>query len=312
MKKIIHFITLLAFALCLGSCVETLSMKDIGIKPKLVLYCFLSPQYDTISVSLSNSQPLFSSNRGIAAIKNAVVEISNNNLHWVQIPYDKNSQHYLLLQSQFPIIEGKTYYIRASAPDYESISASCTVPFWREIDLKPEVELVLTPRDYPYSAIDLSLSWKDYPNEENYYALMNYSFTDFSYDDYFNKSFQMDYLRGENYEVVISDEGKNGKKMKVFMESTSIASLSEFEDYCSQYDSVYIIFIQADKNAFLYENSADAAMGMDELSIFMLEPALIYNNIKDGYGIFGAMNFKSYRLNFRKKTIEEAEYPKKT
>jgi hypothetical protein len=301
---------------------ETVSLKELGIKPKLVLYCFLSPQYDTISVSLTNSQPLFSRIRGTATVKYAMVEISTDNKNWTQIPYDENSKHYLLPQSQFPVVEGQTYYIRASAPDYEDISASCTVPFWREIGIMPDGITATSPQNGVSSAI-LSLSWKDYQGEENYYAFIQYDFYvsyNHEWDNinqvwvYSDTTVSLDTYMWDNSGVVFSDQGKDGEKMSLSATMWREGFDTEWitsEDN-QQYDSVYIIAMQTDRNTFLYENSARAAMDADGMtSIFTIEPTLVYSNIKNGYGVFGAMTFKSYLLNFRKKTIVETECMKR-
>ena len=38
-------VSLFVFAICFSSCIKPIPLKDLGLKPKLVLYCFLSPQY---------------------------------------------------------------------------------------------------------------------------------------------------------------------------------------------------------------------------------------------------------------------------
>ena len=321
MKKIIKLISFFVFAICLQSCEEEISLKDLGIEPKLVLYCFLSPQYDTISVSLANSQPLFSRNKTISVVEYAVVEISNDNKSWVQIPYDKACKRYLLPHSQFPVIEGTTYYIRASASGYESINASCTIPFWREVNLKPEVEFTVPSQPYvPY--VDISISWQDYRGEENYYTFIGYGLQnnighDFINDDWFYDTticLSSWYITAwhSTTGLILSDEGKDGEKINLLWDKHYDCTYSEFMDSYTQYDSIYVLLVQTDRNVFLYENSYQVASDMGGMeSIFMIEPTLVYNNIKNGYGIFGAMTFKSYRVNFRKQTIEEAEHPKK-
>ena len=326
MKKVIYLISLFVVSSCLVSCVETVPLQSLGIKPKLVLYCFLSPQYDEITVSLTTSQPFFSSGKDVSAVEYAMVEISNDNQKWVQIPYDEFYERYSLPQAQFPIVEGKTYYIRASAPDYESISAYCTVPFWREIDLKPEVEFLprLKNDNVPYTM--LYFSWEDYRGEENYYSFIKYGIQmdfniiylpggELTYDTtlYLYSYYA---LYGKNSEVVFSDEGNDGMKMRVLWTELYNCTSSDFmnNDYWywgDSWDSVYVILAQTDRNVFLYKNSAMAASDGGFFSIFMVEPSLVYNNVKNGYGVFGAMIFKPYMLNFRQKTTEEVEYPKK-
>ena len=325
MKKIIHLISLFVLGVCFVSCVETVPLSDLGIKPKLVLYCFLSPQYDEITVSLTTSQPFFSAGKDVREVKSATVEISNDNITWVQIPYDGFYKRYLLPQSQFPIVEGTTYYIRASAPDYESISASCTVPYWRETNLKPEVEFVprLINDNVPYTL--LYFSWEDYSGEENYYSFIKYNIYE-EFNIIFLPDGELTYdtttslysyyaIYGKNSEVVFSDEGKDGMNMKMLWTELYDCTSSEFMSgdwyWYGNFDSVYVVFAQTDRNVFLYENSAMAASDGEFFSIFMIEPNLVYNNIKNGYGVFGAMLFKPYMLNFRQKTAEEAIYPQK-
>jgi hypothetical protein len=317
MKKIIYSISFVAFTICLNACIETVPLEDLGIKPKLVLCCFLSPQYDTIPVFLCNSQPLFSRGKTISVVTNAVVEISNDNQHWTQLLYDKTSRHYLLIQSQFPVEEGKTYYIRASAPDYESIDASCTVPFWREVELKPDVKFTPSQdmeREGEFE-VDFLFSWNDYRGEENYYAAMRYAYSYYE-DSIYDRNFDCSSFRDENEAFVVSDAGKDGGKLNLHISPdvgwyfTTTPDTLTFMDNTTQYDSVYILFIQTDRNVCLYENTTANATTMDML-LFMIEPSPIYSNVKNGYGVFGAIRFKSYRLNFRLKTAEEAELPQK-
>ena len=323
MKKIIYLISL--FVLCLVSCEEEVPVKELG-RSKLVLHCFLSPQYDTIVVYLSRSQPILSSDKvPTADVEYAMVEISNNNQTWIQIPYSKENNCYLLPQSQFPVVEGQTYAIRASAQNFESITSSCTVPFWREMNLSPEAQFVSATKDNPYHT-ELSISWKDYPNEQNYYAFMRYG----EYEGAFYSGY---YITDENSELIHSDNGKDGQKMNVIMNIIRYCTLSEFMNYLyddydyygeydfyyyhANYDSIYVLAIQTDRNCFLYENSVFAytngrfgRFGQGELlNVLMVEPTLVYNNIKNGYGVFGAMTFKQYLLNFRQKTVVEVEIP---
>ena len=331
MKRITYLVSFFVLVIYLVSCEEVVNLKDTGVKPKLVLYCFLSPQYDTISVYLSNSQPLFSSDKILAEVRDAaVVEISNDNKNWTQIPYSKDNKRYWLLQSQFPIIEGKTYYIRASVPNYESISASCTIPFWRETNPKPELDSV--PNTNPSTWVGsnfntlLYFSWKDYPNEKNYYALMYYEFhknIDWRSEEgkgIMTNYFTYHYIKTEDLtgEMIYSDEEKDGQKINLLWKTIEYITPFMFNDTLSYgygydyYDSIYFLFIQTDETIFLYENSIALVLKTGGFaSMFTVEPNLIYSNIKNGYGVFGAMTFKSYRVNFRKQTIEEAEHQKK-
>jgi len=68
----------------------------------------------------------------------------------------------LLPQSQFPVVEGKIYYIRASTLNYESISTSRVVPVWRDVDFKSELDSVFHPKDKCFFNTLLYFLWKPY------------------------------------------------------------------------------------------------------------------------------------------------------
>ena len=315
MKKIINYCSLLVLAVCLNACTEIVPLKDLGVKPKLVLHCFATPQYDTIPVYLTNSQPFFSSAQAVMEVTNAVVEISLDNQNWQQLQYNRKKKCYLWLQFQMPVVEGQTYYIRASAPDYDDISASCTVPFWREVNLQPEFQFTEHPKSDNYPFASFYISWDDYRGEENYYAGMRYYFNSWYYneEDYYRDYFNHYVLWGDDGKTVLSDDGRDGQKMRLLV--TEMYGDNMYRDDTErffkdnpQYDTVYILFVQTDKHACLYENSVDAA-GEMEFMIFTVEPSLIYTNVKNGYGVFGAMLFKPYMASFRNGTIEAGEYP---
>ena len=306
MKKICFLVRFLVIGVCFLSCVEEIPVKDLGIKSKLVLHCYISPQYDSISVSLSRSQPAYFSGTTSSKVEYAMVEMSNDNKNWVQIPYSKENNCYLLPQYQFPIEEGKTYYIRASAPDYETVTACCTVPFWRECTLVPEVEFI-NSKDYRYPFVRLFLSWEDYRGEENQYAFIG----SYPYVTEEGDTITMIYVANdEDNKIVFSDIGKDGQKMKNPVGYIDSCTYPMFMEYTEYYR--YILFMQTDKNCCSYENSVrpylyGRRMG-DFEDAFLVEPSLVYNNVKNGYGVFGALVFKSYIVDFRKKTVKEENF----
>jgi hypothetical protein len=283
MKKLFFYIILLC-SVCLNSCLTNVDTeKDLGIKPKLVLFCYLVPQLDTTIVKLTGSVPLFTTTpKNPAPIANAIVEISDNNTHWIKLDFDTAYKHYFIPQTDFPIYEGKTYYIRAAAPEFETVFASCKVPWLRETNLK----VVLKQSNIYY--FKGYAEWDDYPGEDNYYMLCKSEFDEhifgnnWEYDTaYFSYWYFLYDTKGNP--CIYSDNGQDGKKMSVLIETPSF----------NLEDSI-VTFIQTDKNCYLFETSAN---GYDaDFQLLMLEPMQLYSNVKNGYGVFGAFVMKDYEF----------------
>jgi hypothetical protein len=257
------------------------------------------PQLDTTIINLTSSAPLFTTHpKNPAPVSNATVEISDNNAQWVKLKYDTAYKRYFIPQADFPVKEGKTYYIRASAPGFETVSASCTVPYLRETNFNLVFEESIN--DVHYGEIYNWLhyhgffEWNDYPGEDNYYMFC---------DKYFSKHYlhHFDWDNGEHSEdtasfydwyflwdmndkrCIYTDNGQDGKKMSVFM-MDGLPGVFE------------TTLLQTDKNCYLFEKSA---MDYDDtFNSFTLEPLQLYSNVKNGYGVFGAFVMKEYMFEF--------------
>ena len=281
------FFYLLLLSIPLSSCITYIDDKEMDIKPKLVLHCYLVPQLDTTILVLTNSAPLFTSNpKKIEPVAHATVEISDDNRQWVKMEYDTRLEHYFIPQAQFPIKEGKTYYVRASASGFETVTSFCTVPYLREVNLNFILEESINDTHngefYPWFHHHGYLKWTDYPGEENYYMF----FYKGSYEDYYTGvSRWYWYLQYDVYykPCIYSDKGRDGEKMSAFM---MIGMLPVYET----------TMLQTDRNCYLHELSIIDYDG--DLSFFLLEPIQLYSNIKNGYGLFGAFVMKDYIFEF--------------
>jgi len=298
----IFFYLLLFVSILLGSCFTYIE-EELNIKPKLVLHCYLIPQKDTTILSLTNSSPLFGRNPiKSAPVINATVEISDDNHRWVQMRYYPGYGVYFIPQAQFPIKEGKTYYIRASAPEYETVSSSCTVPYYREVNFEFVVEehTRCTHGGEPYSEPHKHryLRWTDYKGEENYYMFYeNYDWWSWSWewDSDTGESYYTDSVlhnawgllwADHNKRCIFSDHGQDGQKM---------SALLQVHWFGTRYDDLSeITLLQTDKHAYLYQSSIWDYNG--DMAFFMLEPTKIYSNIKNGYGVFGAFTMRTYAV----------------
>ncbi|MCL2246395.1 MAG: DUF4249 domain-containing protein [Lentimicrobiaceae bacterium] len=285
-----RFFLYIFFVLCVGtqSCITYID-RELEVTPKLVLNCYLVPQLDTTILQLTNSASLFSRKpQKIQAVLNATVEISNDNTHWVLMSFDPDHQFYFITQADFPILEGKTYHVRASAANFETVTASCTVPVLRETNISVVEEC--TETEYGYTHCELLVKWNDFPQEDNYYMLSNknlyhdywYSYNSYDTIQYFNWYFLYD--NDNNKPCIYSDKDQDGKKMSV---STSYY-LYENNEFCE------LALLQTDINCYQFQlclSNYDA-----DFQFFMLEPVQIYSNIQNGYGIFGAFVMERIEL----------------
>ncbi len=284
MIKYIRFCQFFLYSILMSGCISDVDIdKQLDEAEKLVLYCRIGPQIETTSVYLTHTTILFETYTDELSepVAGAIVELSSDKVNWTRAHYDNTQQRYLLPQSEFRIESGVTYYIRASHPDFEEISAECTVPFIRSIDLQHISEQTINDthdgETFGFSHIDHYLQWKDFPGEENRYMFI-IGDPDPESSALWH-SLKLVYLKdNKEYTYVFSDEGRDGQIIKCFY---GYGFEHEGGGDNEQFGVVFL-----DNNCYRYEKSvidSDNSMGF-----FMLEPLHFYNNIENGYGLFGA------------------------
>ena len=286
-------------------CEEIVDLSDqFDGQPKLVLYCRLCPQLDSTYIVLTTSNVLYNKTTNdnpysddcpYEILKNGVVELSSDGKTWKKAAYDQSRQQFLITQSDFPIREGYTYHIRASHEGYPGVSASCTVPYIRPVNF--HFDTVTVQSDVHWGEIwneehqDLYAEWSDYPGEQNYYMLARNFFGAHCYNGEIMYKWVW-YLPGleddkKNYLKVFSDEGKDGQLIRGLMEG-----FFEFEEDTNYKEQYYLFFL--DKNCYMYEKTCYNS-DYSEFSSMFLEPLHTYNNIENGYGLFGAFSMQGVR-----------------
>ena len=288
------------FSLLLSSCVDEVHIdRDFHETQKLVLYCRLCPQLDTTYIMLTNTTLLYaSSNSEMMNLKDGVVELSADGQTWTRAAaYDQTREQFYLTKEEFPIAEGHTYYIRASYPGYEDVSASCIVPMTHDVGFRFDTVSVSSDMHlgqiYNWPHRDVYAEWHDVAGEENYYVLMEkvlFSHNDFgdgsgpvvtSY--YWNFYTVWMYRNNQDYRYV-SDEGYDGAIMR-FMVDENLPAEDYFDEEDENEDNQYFLFF-LDRSCYLYEKTLNT--GDFDLNFLLLEPVHTYTNIENGYGLFGA------------------------
>lgn len=294
MNKLNKILLLIFSLLTIGltGCISTVDIEDqLHETQKLVLYCRIFPGMDTVKAHLSHTHLLYGSGsrEDIKIIEDGVVELSTDKVNWHTAQFDTVQKLYLLPTADFPIVEGQTYYIRAFAQNFDEVSATCTVPYARNINLR--WEHVLSQNDthdgefYNEPHYDTYLAWDDYAGEENFYAFgtlwqeeYDDDWTEVEPSRYYTTYFSLMTLNeGSKVYNCFSDEGKDGKTIRYFYDYDTDPE----DDYME--DVEWVIFL--DKHCYLYESTLN---DLGALSTFLLEPIQTYNNIEGGFGLFGA------------------------
>lgn len=302
MKQRNIIIGCLLAATLLSGCVDNVDVGEQGFDTsKLVLYCRLCPQMDSTYILLTSSHLVFGhDNQDHSIIDDGTVELSADGSHWVRASFDLSRMRYLVTKEEFPVEEGGTYYIRASYPGFEDVSATCTVP--RTHDVGFHFDTVATDGDlhwgepYNWPHKDVYVEWRDVPGEENAYAVgfkrqapvYNYYDQNEYYITY-EWRFDLDWLTEGNRDFLyVSDKDHDGEIMR-YIFAVDINDQEPDDDWVLPLDPQrYLLFL--DKNCYQYEMTLPALDGLNMLGFLFLEPEHTYNNIQNGFGLFGAFS----------------------
>ena len=267
---------------------------------KLVLYCRLCPQLDTTYILLSSTKLLYGGDTGdFPNISDAVVELSANGSQWVRATYDTVHRRYRLTSQELPVVEGRTYHIRASYSGYKDISATCTVPVTHDVGFRFDTVAVSNDSHwgeiYNWPHKDVYAQWRDVPGEENAYALKSYHQRNIFHEtdegeweiEYGGWQFYSEWLMdGTNDYEYVSDQGHDGAVMR-YLFDVDLYEYDEWdeEDEEEELNQYYLFFL--DKSCYLYETTQTDNSG---LNFLLLEPLHAYTNIENGFGLFGAFS----------------------
>ncbi|NLF41672.1 MAG: DUF4249 domain-containing protein, partial [Bacteroidales bacterium] len=269
----------------LNSCISDAEDIEIPeVEPKLVVHCFISPDDDTITLKLGQTRPLNNSTviyddwNQQNPIVNASVQISNQNGDSKTLTYSSLHQSYILPCLDFPIEVNKSYYLSVSAPDFKSISASCTVPAPNQNII---VNDVITQQINEYSTdYIIKAQITDIPNVENYYHFQIYLK---SAEPYLNPKYQTNYYTQMDFQIgesFFSDKNLDGA---VFPFVAKAQSSSPNNSGISEYK---LILLTTDEHYYRYHTSLNIHQSPNPF----IEPTILYSNIINGSGVFCAYN----------------------
>ena len=247
---------------------------------KLVVGGFLSPNENEHEISLSLSEPLFSTDPFFNTT-NANVTISSEGSSY-QIAYDVDAAAFVFNNSQFNIANGKNYHLKIVAENGKTVEADMTTLS----DTMPSIEEFKINKDTIYSEwssnqirYNLKLNWKDIASEKNYYRLTANRLV-----KYFGAiDTTIEPIEEFNSFTLKDDLGKDGQ---------ILSSTFKFDDYSLNNETVgfEIVLMKIDVNYYNYYKTLNNYAGEDPFA----EPVILFSNIQNGLGVFS--NFQSIKI----------------
>ena len=277
----------------LYSCETVVNVDLPEHESKLVANSFINPD-SLMSIHISNSLSILD-NGNLKNIENAIVEVYENNNLVETLQHSSNGNYTSV--NKYPAV-GNTYQISASANGYDNITTSTIIPAPIAINSFNMKDSVFMD-NYGSTQASLNITFND-PHNRNYYLLEIFE-TDTTADTTFyhpENPFNYYYIYSddpaigeEQYgnAILFDDEFFNGKSYQLTV---------KFDSYffnANPGSLVYVRLKSANEDFYLYKKTF-AAHQQNKGNPFA-EPVQVYNNIKNGFGIFGG--YSSYTVQIR-------------
>ncbi|RKX17702.1 MAG: hypothetical protein DRP35_10490 [Candidatus Zixiibacteriota bacterium] len=298
MRKILFYFLLII--LFFSACEKTEDIVDFPIKdPELVVNAmFTSGENFEFQVSRSLS---VLDNADLKNLTDATIYLYEDNILIDTITEQKPNEWYF--SNKTPVL-GKTYAIKVYHQGYNHLEAEDMLPAPVSISqLSYIVKDSSTYYDdysgesYGNCTFDLTVNFNDPVSSENYYLFSGYSYSiDNYYGDTLKDNIYFDQKEGGNAFVetysseglIFSDKYFNGK---------SFSFITEVEDWNFTNGKTYFFVLSSlSHDAYLYKKSL--AMYENAHNNFFSEPVQVYNNIKNGYGIFAGFSSVTDSIKF--------------
>lgn len=296
---------------------------------KLVINGYISPQDSVVRIKVSRSQPLinkvidystpWSQRELVHYVKDAQVMLSDGEqeieLNYTEEIYpsengydDTHIYSYLVLTESFPIVAGKTYTVTVTSTEGEVATASTYVPL-QPAPFQAETKIVEEawpecPTCPAHEQLKLDLQWEDNPETEDTYSIIGEmeNRRTFKYDN--NKEYTEYFKHQVDYWAELDKgfiEDKNLKsstiRMQFYLGNTGLSPMDTMR--YSQNPEPELERVHIEQNIYLsllkigddykkYIESEEAYYVSQENPF--AEPASIYSNVENGYGLFAGYN----------------------
>jgi hypothetical protein len=262
------------FMLLMTACESFMSDVDgLDSEPKLVVNAYLSPEDDTIKVTIRRSYPLYQLRpdyfEQFDPVRNATVILSQGN-NAVTVPFSDLYQSYVIAQSSFPIIAGNTYRIEVRGAGLQTVTAECTVP----VQLPPPIEItgIEQVSEYDYIEYKVNFRFRDYSEPGHFYRVaagQEYNFPEMGMRELWE-------IGIEGSDALITDVSRQGE---YFSFKTNRFGMMNNQQ------RVYLFLGLTDEHYFRFHKSVFSYESGNPFA----EPTPVYSNISGGLGVFSAV-----------------------
>ncbi len=288
------FSLFITITILMASCEKVITIDQNEFKPKIVLNAVLNAN-ELILISLSESRDMLYEGNEFPALKNATAEIFEEGISIGKLTEGQNGDYHI----NYKPVAGKTYHINVSHAKFESVNATTKIPFPIILN-EVVIDKISDSKHYVYFDIN------DIP-DDNFYGIQilredsligiqpdttnNY----YNYDkEYFScTDLVIEYPKNESL------DGDNIND--IFLFKDQIFKNSKYKLRCSfeknTWQGDHIVKLTASVNSYSYEYYRyiiTTEIFSDNGGNPFAEPVQIFNNIENGFGIFGAIATKSH------------------
>lgn len=274
------FYAFFASVFTLITCEEIVDNVDLpDLKPKLVVFSYISPGADSIfaQVSLSRSitEPRVFDH---PFISDAEVSITQSNGHRVSLQFDSQKKvYYAAVESAF-LVQGAQYRIDVKTPDGKQVDAVCTLPAQNTTLRIIKVDSVKMEMSTSYT---FRLEFDDIVGKPDYYRIIPKVIIRHEWDgDYQIFEWNANIRHGEEF---ISAKDRDGK---TFVVETYAFDWVGGGTGGQQLMGMKFYLLATDEHYYHLHRSLERYIPDNPFT----EPTIIYSNINEGLGVFAGYN----------------------
>lgn len=297
-KKQVAFTTLLVSML---SCEVIVDVEMPEFEPSLVINCMISPD-TSVFAELSSDKFILDDSWNYDIVNSANINLYENDNLIGKLSQTNNGSFYKLNYRPKP---GNTYRLTAEKSGFESISAQTTLPVDHSVIAIKELKTRTHTTEYDsYDVYNLTYEIDDPTGAdyyevrlESYYPSAGYWYYDYDLNQdvfvesegYWNNIYYWelgaDFNEFEDFEIYeyFSDQNFDGKKTEIHIEfdvyeNYDGSSKSDTTKYRLKVNKLSKDYYHYYISRELQEYTGDSPFA---------EPVPVYNNVQNGYGIFG-------------------------
>jgi len=292
---LLSFVSILIF-----SC-ETVVDIDIPIEQPLLVVNSTLSEDEFIKVNVSLSQHILDS-EPYRMVEGAIVEIYEEDKLLTTLP---DSAYGNYISATTKPIRGKNYQVKVSKAGFTTATSAVLLPLDTAVILNVKLDTVeITEFDYTYESLEFNVEINDDGSKINFYEIAIYiKYYNYSFDDtvfpivpidsflVYNQLYlnspdpSLEEFQSSGQSIIISDDLFNGHSYTMKLLSNSFYTFPEEYPFDPMF---YVTLNNTSESYYLYQLSSQLQQWTtgDPFA----QPVTVYNNIENGFGIFGAYN----------------------